>query len=95
MSGTKAFLLSTKAVKDVEYHDIKEVTVTWGECSLHKWLNGSFLTTAFSKDEQAAILTTTVDNAVRTKEIRYGRIPEAETQKTRFFCSAMRSLSVM
>lgn len=62
VSGTKAFLLSTKAVKDVEYHDIKEVTVTWGECSLHKWLNGAFLTTAFSKDEQAAILTTTVDN---------------------------------
>lgn len=62
VSGTKAFLLSTKAVKDVEYHDIKEVTVTWGECSLHKWLNGSFLTNTFSKDEQAAILTTTVDN---------------------------------
>ena len=62
VSGTKAFLLSTKAVKDVKYHDIEEVTVTWGECSLRKWLNGSFLTTAFSKDEQAAILTTTVDN---------------------------------
>lgn len=62
VSGTKAFLLSTKAVKDVEYHDIKEVTVTWGECFLHKWLNGTFLATAFSKDEQAAILTTTVDN---------------------------------
>ena len=57
----KAFLLSTKVVKDIKYHD-QEGTVTWGECSLHKWLNGSFLTSAFSKDEQAAILTTTVDN---------------------------------
>lgn len=57
----KAFLLSTKVVKDIKYHDL-EGTVTWGECSLHKWLNGAFLTTAFSKDEQAAILTTTVDN---------------------------------
>ena len=57
----KAFLLSTKVVKDIKYHD-QEGTVTWGECSLHKWLNGAFLTTAFSKDEQAAILITTVDN---------------------------------
>ena len=57
----KAFLLSTKVVKDIKYHD-QEGTVTWGECSLRKWLNGTFLTTAFSKDEQAAILTTTVDN---------------------------------
>lgn len=57
----KAFLLSTKVVKDIKYHD-QEGTVTWGECSLHKWLNGAFLTTAFSKEEQAAILTTTVDN---------------------------------
>ena len=61
VSGTKAFLLSTKVVKDIKYHD-QEGTVTWGECSLRKWLNGTFLTTAFSKDEQAAILTTTVDN---------------------------------
>lgn len=57
----KAFLLSTKVVKDIKYHD-QEGTVTWGECSLHKWLNGTFLTTAFSKDEQAAILITAVDN---------------------------------
>lgn len=57
----KAFLLSTKVVKDIKYHD-QEGTVTWGECSLRKWLNGTFLTTTFSKDEQAAIITTTVDN---------------------------------
>lgn len=57
----KAFLLSTKVVKDIKYHD-QEGTITWGECSLHKWLNGTFLTTAFSKDEQAAILITAVDN---------------------------------
>lgn len=62
VSGNKAFLLSTKAIKETEYHNVKEVTVTWGECSLRKWLNSSFLTTAFSKNEQAAILTTTVDN---------------------------------
>lgn len=56
----KAFLLSTKVVKDIKYHD-QEGTITWGECSLHKWLNGTFLTTAFSKDEQAPILITTVE----------------------------------
>jgi hypothetical protein len=36
--------------------------VTWETCDLRAWLNGEFLQTAFSDAEQAAIVTTMVDN---------------------------------
>ena len=86
VSGTKAFLLSTKVVKDIKYHD-QEGTVTWGECSLRKWLNGSFLTTAFSKDEQAAILTTTVDNGADQGKPDWSSTGSGETKDKIFLLS--------
>lgn len=86
VSGTKAFLLSTKVVKDIKYHD-QEGTVTWGECSLRKWLNGSFLTTAFSKDEQAAILTTTVDNGADQGKQDWSNTGSGETKDKIFLLS--------
>lgn len=87
VSGTKAFLLSTKAIKETAYHDTKEVTVTWGECSLRKWLNGAFLTTAFSKDEQAAILTTTVDNGADQGNQEWSNSGSGDTKDKIFLLS--------
>ena len=43
------------------YHE-EGGAVNWSECSLRVWLNDTFLGTAFSMDERAAILETTVDN---------------------------------
>lgn len=62
VQGHKALLLSTKAIESIKYHT-EDGTVTWGESYLRDWLNGVFLITAFSEDEQAAILTTVVDNS--------------------------------
>lgn len=87
VSDTKAFLLSTKAIKETAYHDTKEVTVTWGECSLRKWLNGAFLTTAFSKDEQAAILTTTVDNGADQGNQEWSNSGSGDTKDKIFLLS--------
>ena len=42
-----------------KYHkDYK--SITWEECTLRTWLNGSFLNAAFSAEEQKQILTTIV-----------------------------------
>ena len=41
------------------YHDTL-ANVTWETCTLRKWLNNDFLTTAFTAEEQAAIKTSTV-----------------------------------
>ena len=38
-------------------------SVTWEKCTLRTWLNGEFINNAFSTAEQAAILTTAVDNS--------------------------------
>lgn len=61
MEDGKALLISRYALECRPYNN-KSTHLTWEECSLRKWLNGTFLQTAFSEAEQAAILTTQVDN---------------------------------
>ena len=57
----KALLVSCYGLDSRPYHD-EYADVTWETCSLRAWLNGDFLNAAFSAEEQAAILTTEVDN---------------------------------
>ena len=56
-------LMISRYALDCQKYNMKYDSVTWETCSLRTWLNGSFLNTAFSMDEQKAILTTTVDNS--------------------------------
>ena len=51
-------LLSVYGIDCKAYHSYGGAT--WENCSLRKWLNNSFLTDAFSQEEQERILTTTV-----------------------------------
>ncbi len=58
----KALLLSRYGLDAVPYNKDK-VDVTWEKCTLRAWLNGEFLSEAFSAEEQSAILTAAVDNS--------------------------------
>ena len=58
----KALLLSRYGLDAKQYHG-SNVRITWEKCSLRSWLNGEFLKTAFTGDEQKAILKTNVDNS--------------------------------
>ncbi len=58
----KALLLSKYGL-DAKPYNAEEGDATWEKCSLRSWLNGEFLQSAFSADEQTAILTTAVDNS--------------------------------
>ena len=58
----KSLLLSLYGLDAAPYHP-KSKNITWKDCALRKWLNGEFLQTAFTKEEQQAILTTKVDNS--------------------------------
>ena len=58
----KALLLSKYGLSAAGYHNTWD-DCTWETCSLRTWLNDRFLNWAFSLEEQAAILTTTVDNS--------------------------------
>ncbi len=53
-------LLISRYTLDCKQYNGKSTNVTWETCSLRKWLNGEFLNTAFTAEEQAMIPTVTV-----------------------------------
>lgn len=57
----KYLLLSKYILTCRDYHDIEE-NVTWETCALRKWLNNTFLNTAFNQSEQSKIMTTNIMN---------------------------------
>ena len=58
--GDKALLISRYGL-DAQPYDY--TSFTWETCTLRTWLNSTFYNKAFSSAEQAAILTTNVDNS--------------------------------
>lgn len=60
--GNKALLISRYSLEEKKYNSSKADT-TWETCSLRAWLNGTFCKQAFTDEQLAAILTTTVDNS--------------------------------
>ena len=60
--GDKALLISRYGL-DAQPYNKDYTSVTWETCTLRTWLNGRFYIKAFSSAEQAAILTTNVDNS--------------------------------
>ncbi len=61
-NGNKALLISRYGL-DAQPYNTDRTSVTWETCTLRTWLNGTFYNKAFSSAEQAAILTTSVDNS--------------------------------
>ncbi|MBR3179419.1 MAG: TIR domain-containing protein [Clostridia bacterium] len=57
--GNKVLVISKYALDCQQYHT-SDTSVTWETCSLRKWLNGTFLNTAFSERERAMIPSVTV-----------------------------------
>jgi len=61
VNGDDAFLLADKNLENIVYNELTE-TITWETCTLRTWLNGDFFDSAFSDDEQSAVLQTIVVN---------------------------------
>ena len=57
--GTNILIISKYAL-DCQQYNTSYTDVTWENCSLRKWLNGTFMNAAFSSDEASKIITTTV-----------------------------------
>lgn len=62
-SGGEATLLSVYLLDNQPYHEDWGNDITWEECTLRSWLNGTFYNAAFSVEEQAAVVNTNVVNA--------------------------------
>ena len=61
VQDNQALLLSRYAL-DCQPFNNEYVSVIWEDCSLRKWLNSHFLKTAFTDEENAAVLETVLDN---------------------------------
>ena len=68
------------------FHD-EYTPVTWADCTLRDWLNGEFLNTAFSPEEQSAILLAAVDNSQRQGYSGYATYGGNGTQDRIFLLS--------
>ena len=55
-----SILVTSKFALDCQPYNTSFASVTWETCSLRQWLNGTFLSTAFSSGEQNSIVSTTV-----------------------------------
>ena len=53
-------LVISKYALDCQQYNTSDTDVTWETCTLRTWLNGTFLDSAFTATEQAAIAQTTV-----------------------------------
>ena len=62
--GDKQMMVISKYVLDcLPYHIIADVDITWEDCTLRKWLNDSFYSTAFTKAEKSLINTVKIKNS--------------------------------
>lgn len=84
--GDKALLISRYALDTMPYNTNDSV-VTWETCTLRKWLNSTFYNKAFSSGEQAAILTTRVDNSKEQGYSKWETSGSNDTQDKVFLLS--------
>lgn len=62
ISGSKALLLADRMPDTHPFHEHAQ-DIDWSRSELRRWLNDAFMQRAFSKNEQAAILDTRLENA--------------------------------
>ena len=56
-------LMISKYALDAKPYNTTAANVTWEDCSLRKWLNGTFFESAFSQDEQGLIEVTSIESS--------------------------------
>ena len=75
--GDKILLVSRYAL-DCQPYNTSWTSVTWEDCTLRSWLNGPFLSPAFTEDEQALIDEARVTNADNGKYSTPGGNPTVD-----------------
>lgn len=86
VQGNKALLLSRYALDAQPYH-VDYEAVTWETSTVRNWLNNTFFNTAFTPEEQSAILLTTVDNSALQGNNRWNDQEQKNTEDNVFLLS--------
>lgn len=82
----QALLLSCYALDCQPYHDSKE-EISWEGSSLRAWLNGDFLTNAFTDAEREAVMTSTQRNDQSNGNVEWTTSGGEDTQDRVFLLS--------
>ena len=61
-------LVTSKFGLDYQPFNTKRVDVTWDTCTLRRWLNGTFINTAFSSEEKRMIPIVTIETYKHTRQ---------------------------
>ena len=84
--GDSALLLSKYGLDAKSYNE-EDVDVTWEQSDVRSWLNSSFMDTAFTGEEQGAILKTEVDNSQAEGNSEYSTTGGNNTEDRVFLLS--------
>lgn len=85
VDGDDAFLVADQNLDTQPYHADNCDSMTWENSSIRKWLNGEFFSSAFTDEEQRAILQTTVSTE---KNPQYATEGGADTSDKVYLLSA-------
>ncbi|MBR3057509.1 MAG: hypothetical protein IKG93_06010 [Clostridiales bacterium] len=77
-------LVTSKWALDQKPYNETRTDVTWENCTLRQWLNGSFYDTAFTEDEKSHILSSTISDRENPE---YGTAPGNSTSDKVFVLS--------
>ena len=82
----KALLISKKII-DNEKFDTTASETTWETSSIRKWLNSTFISSAFTQEEQDLILTSTIQNMRADNSGEWRKTEAADTEDKVFLLS--------
>ena len=82
----KAFLLSRKTIDNAKFNS-SEIDTTWETSSIRKWLNSTFISSAFTQEEQELILTSSIDNLQAGKSGEWDKTEAPNTEDKVFLLS--------
>ena len=83
----KSLLLSKKVLEKKPYNDTLAEEITWENCTLRKWLNGSFISLAFNEIERGLMVLSIVDNSESQDWNIYSRGGSNDTEDFLFLLS--------
>ncbi len=84
--GSKALVISRYGLDAKPYHTSGENT-TWETCSLRAWLNDAFFNAAFTREEQAAVLSSRIDNSAEQGNSKWSGKGSRDTEDRVFLLS--------
>ena len=84
IDGKKALVLSDKVIELRAYHS-KDVSISWENCDLRKYLNGEFYKKTFSEKEKKRIIETEISNVGNKTMDKVFLLSSGEASISRYF----------